>query len=275
MTTKTSTKTTITKTTKTLVNMLRLSLALGVAGTLAACEDNVPPPPKTRAPVTETQPVPATPPQPTPPPAPVATPEVKPEPVVVKPEAEGDDKPVDAITAARKMLDAGEVDKALELAKVATLKMPKRSGAWNVRGRVELRAGKRKDAIESFEKAVELNPKNSYALNNLGLALIYDKQFDQAVDALEQAVELEPVTAYMWNNLGMAYEQLDRLDDAREAYSNAVTMESDLARQSLKRLKGVESVIRTAKAEPETKVAPGTIEGSTDAKEKEPPTATQ
>ena len=98
-----------------------------------------------------------------------------------------------------------------------------------------------------------MNPDSSYAHNNLGLALIYDKQFEEAVDELEQAVELEPVEAYMWNNLGMAYEQLDRLEDAREAYGTAVEMESDLARDSLARLKGVKSVIRTAKLDTESK----------------------
>ena len=250
-----NTKMTVTKSTKTLSNVIRLSLALAAAGTLAACEDIPPPAPKVRPLVTELPAPEATPTPPATPPAPpVATPEVKAEPVIITPT---DDKPVDTLTAARKMLDAGEGDKALELAKVATLKMPKRSAAWNVRGRVELRAGKRKDAIASFEKAVELNPKNGFARNNLGLALIYDKQYEKAVDSLEEAVELEPVMAYTWNNLGMAYEQLDRLAEARDAYAKAVTMESDLARQSLKRLKGVESVIRTAKAEPDPKVAPG------------------
>jgi Flp pilus assembly protein TadD len=112
--------------------------------------------------------------------------------------------------------------------------------------------GKRRSAIESFESAVELNPRNSYARNNLGLALIYDKQFEAAVDSLEQAVELEPVEGYMWNNLGMAYEQLDRLEDARGAYNKAVEMESDRARESLARLKGVESVIRTAHVDTKT-----------------------
>ena len=112
--------------------------------------------------------------------------------------------------------------------------------------------GNRKDAIASFEKAVDLNPKNSYARNNLGLALIYDKRFEEAVDMLEQAVELEPVEAYMWNNLGMAYEQLDRLEEAREAYGKAVEMDSDRARDSLARLMGVKSVIRTAKVDTDT-----------------------
>jgi hypothetical protein len=48
----------------------------------------------------------------------------------------------------------------------------------------------------------------------------------------------------------MAYEQLDRLDDARDAYDKAVAMDSDRAGASLSRLKGVKSVIRTAKADP-------------------------
>ncbi|HVU51282.1 MAG TPA: tetratricopeptide repeat protein [Polyangia bacterium] len=265
--------------TQTKNTMLRLSLALTLAGTLAACEDAPTPPAKPRSSVTEAPPAPPATPTPTPT-SPPATPEVKPDPVIVKPDGkdvqdEEDEKPVDAIAAARKMLDAGEVDKAFELAKVATLRFPKRSAAWNVRGRAELRAGKRADAIASFEKAVELNPKSSYARNNLGLALIYDEQYEKAADSLEAAVELEPVTAYMWNNLGMAYEQLDRLDDAREAYGNAVTMESDRARASLARLKGVESIIRTAKAEPEPKVPPGATEGTPPgAGSEEKPTAT-
>jgi Flp pilus assembly protein TadD len=268
-----NTKMTVTKSTKTLSNVIRLSLALAAAGTLAACEDIPPPAPKVRPLVTELPAPEATPTPPATPPAPpVATPEVKAEPVIITPT---DDKPVDTLTAARKMLDAGEGDKALELAKVATLKTPKRSAAWNVRGRAELRVGKRKDAIASFEKAVELNPKNGFARNNLGLALIYDKQYEKAVDSLEEAVELEPVMAYTWNNLGMAYEQLDRLEEARDAYAKAVTMESEHARDSLARLKGVESVIRTAKAEPEPKLASPPKDGTTDTKVKDSPTVIQ
>jgi hypothetical protein len=60
----------------------------------------------------------------------------------------------------------------------------------------------------------------------------------------------------MWNNLGMAYEQLDRLEDARDAYDKAVTMESDRAGASLARLKGVKSVVRTARVESPVGVTP-------------------
>jgi tetratricopeptide (TPR) repeat protein len=232
-------------------------LVISAAAVIAPACDDLPRPKANKQTVTS---IAAEPPKPVelPPPTPVTPPTEQPIAKTETAEPEGideeidDAKPADVLAAARKALEEGKLDKALALAKVGVDKMPKRSSAWNTLGRVQLQMGKRKSAIESFENAVELNPRNSYARNNLGLALIYDKQFDDAIESLEQAVELEPVEGYMWNNLGMAYEQLDRLEDARGAYSKAAEMDSDRARESLARLKGVESVIRTARVESPT-----------------------
>jgi tetratricopeptide (TPR) repeat protein len=249
----------------TSLRFTKIFTAVAMTASIAACNDLSPSSKKTTttttAPVATTEapkPIEAPPPAETPPTAAIETP--KP-PVTVENDDDGPHPP-DALATARKLLDDKQYDKALKLASIAVKRMPKRSGAWNTLGRVQLQMGKRKDAIESFETAVDLNPKSSYARNNLGLALIYDKRFQEAADALEQAVELEPVEAYMWNNLGMAYEQLDRLDDARVAYGNAVEMDSDLAKESLARLEGVKSVIRTAKVDTENKdgtIAPTVI----------------
>jgi len=255
----------------TSIRFTKILTAVAMTASLAACNDIAPSTKKATPPVATTEaskgqseivktPTATEAPAPTPPPA-VATEAAKP-PVTVEDDDDGP-HPVDALAAARKLLDEKQYDKALTLANIGVKRMPKRSGAWNTLGRVQLQMGKRKDAIASFEKAVDLNPKNSYARNNLGLALIYDKRFEEAADALEQAVELEPVEAYMWNNLGMAYEQLDRLDDARVAYGNAVEMESDLARESLDRLEGVKSVMRTAKVDTDGKGTDGTIPPTT------------
>jgi Tfp pilus assembly protein PilF len=234
----------------------KLSLALTLAAGLAACDDLPQPPHKVTTPVAAepvrpSESTPVTVPTPPPAPTPVTGAEAKPESMVAKEDDDDDEKiePSQALAGARKLLADGKGEGALKLAKVAVLRTPKRSSAWNVLGRAQLVVGQRKDAIASFEKAVELNPESSYARNNLGLALIYDKRYEEAIDSLEQAVELEPVEAYMWNNLGMAYEQLDRLDDARDAYDKAVAMDSDHASASLTRLKGVKSVTRTAKAD--------------------------
>ena len=237
------------------LRITRLSMALTVAASLAGCNDLPPEPHKVVTPIAAEPPRPSEVPVATPTPTPSSPiddhPKLHPTTAVKDDDADDDPtiEPSEALAGARKLLAAGKGEGALRLAKVAVLRTPKRSGAWNVLGRAQLVLGKRNDAIASFEKAVELNPQSSYAHNNLGLALIYDKRYEEAVDSLEQAVELEPVEAYMWNNLGMAYEQLDRLDDARDAYDKAVAMESDRAEASLSRLKGVKTVIRTAKAD--------------------------
>ncbi len=243
----------------------RLSMALTLAAGLAACNDLPQEPHKGAPPIaaepprpSESPPVATTTPTPTPTPATDDQPKLHPT-TAVKDDDDGDDQeiePSQALAGARKLLDDGNGEGALRMAKVAVLRTPKRSNAWNVLGRTQLVLGKRKDAIASFEKAVELNPQSSYARNNLGLALIYARRFEEAVDSLEQAVELEPVEGYMWNNLGMAYEQLDRLDDARDAYDKAVAMNSDRAGASLSRLEGVKSVIRTAKVDPPLRMEP-------------------
>jgi len=170
-------------------------------------------------------------------------------------EAIEDESVNELLGQSRDAINAGELNRALKLARQAVKKAPSRSAAFNTLGRVQLKRGERKDAIASFEKAVELNPSSSYAQNNLGLALIYDGKYDDAIEALEEATQLEPVEPYMWNNLGMAYEHLDRLDEARDAYKQAVATAADddagsaIAKGNLTRLAGVKTVkpMKTAK----------------------------
>jgi Flp pilus assembly protein TadD len=223
--------------------VIRAFVGAAALSTIAACEDqDVPRPQRT----TVSMPAPKAEPKPevrvevVPPP--VETAKVEPKEVDPADDAKADE----FIATARKSLDAGELNRALKLARLATKKAPNRSGAWNTLGRVQLKRGERKDAIASFEKAVELNPSSSYAQNNLGLALIYDGKYEEAVDALEEATQLEPVEGYMWNNLGMAYEHMDRLAEARDAYRQAFELDAEHANENLARLEGVKS-IRTAK----------------------------
>jgi Flp pilus assembly protein TadD len=238
--------------------IVRVFVGAAAITTLAACEEEVPLPKTTQA--TVAAPVTT--------PAPAIKPEVRveaPKPTVepAKTAAKIVDDKEDAnvdetLSSARDAINAGELNRALKLARIATRKAPSRSAAWNTLGRVQLKRGEKKDAIASFEKAVELNPSSSFAQNNLGLALIYDGKYEDAVDALEEATQLEPVEAYMWNNLGMAYEHLDRLDEARDAYKQAIattvdSMSSETARGNYARLAGVKTVkpMKTAKIDVE------------------------
>ena len=243
--------------------MRKWSWILGAFSMLsfAGCEDATPPQQpivKMEAPKIET---------PKPEPPKVEPPKVEPpkqEAVAVESvDQTGDEemKPSEATAAARDALQKGQLDRALKMARIGTLKAPNRSSAWNTLGRVQLARGERKQARASFEKAVSLNPKSVWAQNNLGLALIYQGEYADAVDALEKATSLEPVEPYMWNNLGMAYEHLDRLDDARDAYHKAAQLKSERATENLARLEGVKSVFQTAKADPMPLDLPVTTDG--------------
>jgi tetratricopeptide (TPR) repeat protein len=197
----------------------------------------------------------------TPPTIPIG-PQIKKEEPIAKKEDEDSDAIengtlTELLSRTRDALSAGDSERALKLAASAVKKAPKRSAPWNLLGRAQLLAGKHKLALDSFEKAVELNPNNSYAQNNRGLTLIYAGRYDDAIEALEEATQHEPVEGFMWNNLGIAYEHVDRLDDAREAFRKGADMENDNARDSLARLQGVKSVIRTAKVDSEPKTKSG------------------
>jgi Flp pilus assembly protein TadD len=235
--------------------IVRAFLGAAALSTLvAACEDEQP----LKRPTAVATPAPSKPEvrveTPAPPPK-VEVAKTEPAKIEAKIEEDSDDDGVNELVAkSRDALSAGEINRALRLARLATKKGPNRSAAFNTLGRVQLKRGERKDAIASFEKAVELNPSSSFAQNNLGLALIYAGKYDDAVDALEEATQLEPVEPYMWNNLGMAYEHLDRLEEARDAYKQAVAAAADdngsaIAKENLTRLAGVKSVkaIKTAK----------------------------
>ena len=251
--------------------VIRAFVGAAAITTLAACEEQEPPRPQrttvsTPAPKAETKPevrVEVVPP-------PVETTKVEPKKIVEETDPADDAKADEFIASARKAMDAGQLDRALKLARLATKKAPNRSGAWNTLGRAQLKHGDRKDAITSFEKAVELNPSSSYAQNNLGLALIYEGKFEEAVDALEEATQLEPVEGYMWNNLGMAYEHLDRLDEARDAYKQAMELKGDRAKENFARLEGVKT-IKTAKIDSVgSDVTPSTSPGEESTKSVEP-----
>ena len=250
----------------TSIRFTKILTAVAMTASIAACNDlgssgkHKPVVTTTEAPKPIEAPAPTeTPPPVAPTPPTVATETAKP-PVTVENDDDGP-RPVDALAAAREMLDEKSYDKALKLASIAVKKMPKRWAHGTRSAACSCRwATARTRSRRSRRRSISTRRTPTRGTTS-GCALIYDKRFEEAADMLEQAVELEPVEAYMWNNLGMAYEQLDRLEDAREAYGTAVEMESELARDSLARLEGVKSVIRTAKVDTENK--DGTIAPTT------------
>ncbi|MGS0527307.1 tetratricopeptide repeat protein [Zobellia nedashkovskayae] len=56
-----------------------------------------------------------------------------------------------------------ELDKALEVFKVATILFPESANAYDSYGEALLAAGKKTEAIEMYKKSIELNSENEHA----------------------------------------------------------------------------------------------------------------
>lgn len=159
------------------------------------------------------------------------------------------------IELARMYIAKGERGLAIKSANKAVKLAPTSSQAYNTLGRAELARYDYDKAIAAFRQATELNPDNTWAWNNLGFAHLQLKQYSDAIEALKVAVEKKDATGYMFNNLGTAYEQLDQLDEARDAFESGAKLGSVEAKQSRKRLEGVDSIAmyKEPAAKPEEK----------------------
>ncbi len=146
------------------------------------------------------------------------------------------------VELARSAIDKAERALAIRHAKKAVKLAPDSSQAYNTLGRAELLRHDYDGAELAFRQATELDPANVWAWNNLGLVYLTQKNYQEAVNALVEATSHKGVEAYMWNNLGAAYEQLDQLDDARDAFDSGAKLGSVAAKESRKRLDGVESI---------------------------------
>ena len=158
------------------------------------------------------------------------------------------------VELARSYIDKAERALAIRHAKKAVKLAPESSQAYNTLGRAELLRHDYDGAELAFRQATELDKDNVWAWNNLGLVYLTEKNYAEAVNALVEATSHKGALAYMWNNLGSAYEQLDQLDDARDAFDSGAKLGSVAAKESRKRLDGVESIkIARTDAKKETK----------------------
>lgn len=146
------------------------------------------------------------------------------------------------VELARSYIDKAERALAIRHAKKAVKLAPESSQAYNTLGRAELLRHDYDGAELAFRQATELDKDNVWAWNNLGLVYLTEKNYQEAVNALVEATSRKGVEAYMWNNLGSAYEQLDQLDDARDAFDSGAKLGSVAAKESRKRLDGVDTV---------------------------------
>jgi len=137
---------------------------------------------------------------------------------------------------ARRVLTAGDRDRALQLLQLALEADPRSVAALLESARVYLGSGDLVQARQMVERAIEIDPGSAEAQAELGNILARSGLNDQAISAFERATEIDPRLGDAQNNLatllfavGRADEGLERLGEAAAALPGKPVVQYNLA----------------------------------------------
>src|SRR2546427_2091588 len=128
----------------------------------------------------------------------------------------------------RSKVEAGQIDAALDQARLAVGKYPNSSTLYQLLGAALFKKGLNEDARTAFRRAVELDPSVPQNYYNLALVNLSDKQYARAVGPLETFLRLDPNNAEAHLLLGRAYHNLNRTGSAIEQFKKALTLAPQL-----------------------------------------------
>lgn len=118
---------------------------------------------------------------------------------------------------ANKLLDQGEVEKAMILVDNFLLSNPPTAYAYNLKGRIfGMGMNQLDSSIVYFEKALALMPDFYSALENLGVAYAFKGQFVTSIQYLLKAHECAPENRAIMENIVRVYGNMGREDLAVE-----------------------------------------------------------
>ncbi len=109
------------------------------------------------------------------------------------------------IARGEKLLQAGELDEAQELAKHILEGAPDETQARYLLGRIELRMQRPAEAAEHFAHLVDAFPEEPAYLGGLGEALMKTERLEQAITVLLKALSINPNDTWVKTNLGFAF----------------------------------------------------------------------
>ncbi len=123
-------------------------------------------------------------------------------------------------------IEAGDYDRALDLADRAVKNGGNIFDTWNHLAMAKSRKGDFGGAIEDHTRAIELNPKYATAWNQRGLAKAEKGDSDGAIKDYNRAIELDPGFFPAWNNRGLVRVAMGDYDGAIKDYSRAIEIDS-------------------------------------------------
>ena len=137
------------------------------------------------------------------------------------------------VEQAQKLLDEGEVDKALELLEPLLankqLAAADRAEALYARGRALRLKGELDDALTDLNTAVKLAPESDLYVNMRGNVYFDQEKYDEAADDYRRAIELVADEAMYHSNLGNALYRNGDYALALRELDAAIKLDADLA----------------------------------------------
>ena len=119
--------------------------------------------------------------------------------------------------------DTGDLKKAEQLLRRATVAGPEAYLPWRDLGAIYIELGEDAKAESALNRSIRLFPSGG-AYYNLGIIFTRHSRFNEAVQAYQQAVNLNPNRAFMWDGLGDAYAMSGKQTAAAAAWKKAASL---------------------------------------------------
>ena len=139
------------------------------------------------------------------------------------------DNPLTKLANAGKLLQSGQIEKAVwEYTKVIELD-PKLAAAYSARGSAYLSRGQYDQAISDFDQAININPNLPDAYVNRGSAYDSKGQYDQAISDCSRAIQIAPKHYVAYCIRGTIYFNKGDFDQAVSDFCKAIEFNSKYA----------------------------------------------
>ena len=129
--------------------------------------------------------------------------------------------------SAEKSLQAGELDKAVQLYNQLIEFDKKSSEGYYKRGNALSRLGKLHEALADYDMAVSLEPTFANAYCNRGSVLQRLDRLGDALESYDRAVGINPIDHLALYNRGSVLKALARYDEALDSYDRCIILRSD------------------------------------------------
>jgi protein O-GlcNAc transferase len=134
----------------------------------------------------------------------------------------GSDLVAPLINLAGLLVERGEPEEALDLARRATQRDPASVEAARILASALLATGRREESVARYEQLVLHHPGSAELLNDLGFALASIGRADEARASYLRVLELSPGLDHALNNLGILSRAQGRIDEAVEFFRRAL-----------------------------------------------------